>query len=250
MQKILFYSSIFTPEETNTMGKQLITLVESSKSTDENLLIAKDVITSGNDKLTGVLKASLVNPFTKPLGQADDWRDSIFLGGRNMVEAYTHWVFDVAKKEAAERLMEVFTRHGWKLHKFNYQNQSSATNSLIIELKKPELQADLATLGLIAWYDELIKSQQSFESIFNLKAGAKNSKESVEKKDAQIPVNEAIDGLITYLNSIMMFNKNNETWNKIYNDAEGIIKQMTTTARTRRSANNKPVDTDKPDDKK
>lgn len=239
MQKISFYPSIFLAEESNSMAQQVITAVNSSGSVDETLLKAKSALESSNEKLTRVMNGILSNPYTQQLSQADDWRDSTFIGGRNAIEAYTHWVFDVAKKESAERILEVINRHGWSLHAFGYAKQSSATNSLIIELKNATFQADLATLGLTNWYLELSKSQVGFENIFNLKAGAKNSKESVEKKDAQIPVNVDIEKLITYLNSIIMFNTGSAAWNKIFNDVEGIVKQMSTTARARRSSQNK-----------
>ncbi|MFN8255670.1 MAG: DUF6261 family protein [Bacteroidales bacterium] len=240
MQKIVFYPSIFTPEESNSMAKQLIVAVDSSKSADEILLKAKAALETTNGKLTSTLKALLANPFTQQLNNADGWRDSVYVGGRNAIEAYTHWVFDTAKKEAAERLIEVVNRHGWSLQNFNYQKQSSATNSLLKELQSVKNQADLASLGLSTWYEELSKAQQNFENLFNLKAGAKNSKESIEKRDAQIPVNQDIEKLVTYINSIIMFKNDNEEWNKIYNEIEGIVKQMSAAARARRSIQNKP----------
>jgi hypothetical protein len=236
MQKISFYPSIFLAEETNTMAKQIETAIDSSKSTDETLLKAQAALKSSNGKLTGVLKAILANPFTKKLDGADGFRDAIYIGGRNVIEGFTHWDFDVAKKAVAESLLSVFKRHGWGLQAYGYSKQSSALNSLIKELKNTELQAGLATLGLSDWFAELVKSQEAFESIFNLKAGTQNSKESVEKREAQIPVNEDIEKLLTYLNSIIMFNTNNTEWNKIFNEVEGIVKQMTIVARARRSS--------------
>jgi hypothetical protein len=235
MQKISFYPSIFQAEETNSMAKQIITTVNTSKSNDEILLKAKSSLEASNERLTRVINGILANPYTQKLAEADDWRDSVYVGGRNTIEACTHWVFDIPKKEAAERLLEVINRHGWSLHTFGYQKQSSAMNSLLTEYKKDGFQTDLATISLTVWYNEQVKAQENFENIFNQKANSQSSKESVEKKDAQIPVNQDIEKLITYLNSIIMFNNGNETWNKIYNEVDGIVKQMTTVARARRS---------------
>jgi len=242
MQKISFYPSTFLAEESNSMAKQIDTAIVSSGSVDPILLMAKTALATSNAKLTGVLNAIVANPYTIPLTNADSNRDGVYVGGRNVIEGFTHWAFDIAKKEAADRLLQVINRHGWSLQNFNYQKQSSATNSLIKELSSTALQADLATVGLTNWYAELIKSQEGFESVFNLKAGAKNSKESMEKREAQVPVNEDIEKLITYLNSIIMFNTSDVKWNEIFNEVEGIVKQFTTTAKTRRSAQ-KPDDT-------
>ncbi len=247
MKKIEFFPSIFTAEETNTMAKQCDTAIVAVKSTDEILLLAKDALVLSNERLTRVMNAILANPYTVRLGIADDLRDGVYVGGRNVIEGFTHWTFDNAKKEAADRLIEVIYRNGWSLQAYGYSKQSSAMNSLINEYRKPELQADLATVGLQNWFAELVKSQEAFETVFNQKAGAQNNKESVEKKEAQIPVNEDIEKLVTYLNSIVMFKTDNAAWNNLFNDIEGIVKQMTAVARTRRS-NQKPINV-KPNDK-
>ena len=63
----------------------------------------------------------------------------------------------------------------------------------------------------------------------------KNSNDSEEKREAQITVNEAIEKLIIYVSSVILFNENDENWNKIYNDIEGVIKEATTHSRARRS---------------
>jgi hypothetical protein len=248
MQKISFYPSIFLAEEINSMAKQIITTINTSKSNDEILLKAKAALETSNERLTRVINAILSNPYTQKLAGADNWRDSVYVGGRNTIEACTHWVFDMPKKEAADRLLEVINRHGWSLHTLGYQKQSSAMNSLLAEYKKEGFQTDLATLSLTVWYNEQVKAQENFESIFNQKANSQNSKESVEKKDAQVPVSEDIEKLITYLNSIIMFNNGNEIWNRIYNEVDGVVKQMTTVARARRS-NQSKINPDKETDK-
>jgi len=235
MDKILFYSSIFDAEETNSLAHQVVLSVNSSGSADENLITAKDLVNEKNVKLTEVLSAQKTNPYTELLKSEDYNRDETHVGGRDVLLGMTHWVFDTPVQEAATRLVKIFERHGWSLPNYGYQKQSAATNALISELKQPENQADLTTCGMIKWFEEEIKVQAAFEELFNKKTSHDGRKESVAKRDAQVPVTDALDQLITYLNSVVSFKVNDTTWNNIYKDIEAIVKQAVTVSRSRRS---------------
>ena len=210
MRKLEFYPSIFIPEESNSMASQLVILVEASGTTDETMLLAKEALKESNIKLTNVLNAQKTNPFTELLKSEDFWRDETHIGGRDWAAAMTHWVFDTEKQEAAIRLVEIFERHGWSLQSFGYQKQSSATNSFIAELKKPENQKDLATCNMLDWFNAEINAQSKFETVFNEKTGHEARKQSTAKREAQVTVNIDIENLVTYLNSVILFKKQEE----------------------------------------
>jgi len=235
MDKIEFFHSIHTPEETNTLGSQLGLIVGTSGSTDANLLKAIEAVRTANAKLTLVINAQKVNPFTEPLKKRDNFRDLTYRGGRDVTDGMTLWVFDTEKQEAAIRLKKIFIRHGWKLYKYAYSDQSAATNAFIEELKTEENQKDLTLLGLMDWFNALVQSQADFEKVFNQMTSHKNGKEQLAKHDAQVPVNNAIGKLVMYINSVVLFNEEDTTWKNIYNDVEGIIKDATTRSRARRS---------------
>ncbi len=127
MKKIDYYPSIFTPEDTNSMAKQLVLTIELSGNSDKILLLAKETIETHNLGLTKVLNSVKLNPFTKPLKGRDTFRDSTYRGGRDVTDGMTQWVFDEEKQEAAIRIKEIFVRHGWELYKYGYSDQSSAS---------------------------------------------------------------------------------------------------------------------------
>lgn len=235
MNKIEFFYSIHTPEETNTMGTQLVLTIQTSGSTDEKLLKGKDALQTANLKLTNVLNSVKSNPFTQKQSEADAFRKSTYKGGRDVIDGMTNWVFDPEKQDAATRLKEILVRHGWDLYRYNNADKISATNSLIEELKKEENQKDIALIGLGAWFNALVQSEHDYEKVFNDKSSYDSNKESAVKREAQIPVSEAIDKLGIYINSVILFSEEDANWTKIYNDVDGIIKQATTRARTRRS---------------
>lgn len=235
---IKFYSSIFNAEETNSMAKQIVLAITEMGSTDKILLKAKTAIEESNQKLTSVLNVQHSNPYTIELKKADDWRDDVHMGGRDVIKAMTQWVFDTDKMEAAMRLEKVFHRHGWSLQNYGYQKQSSAINSIISELNRPEYQKDLTTCNIISWFEAEKKGQEGFENLFNIKIGHENKQESTAKREAQLPVIENIKKLAVYLNSIILFNEGDTAWDDIYSKIEGIIKQATTTSRSRRAIHN------------
>ena len=203
------------------------------------MLKATTAIETSNEFLTGVLNSLKINPYTDLLSDSDDFRDDTYVGGKNVAEGFTHYVFDEVKKAAAERIVAVIRRHGWSMQDYKYQDQSSATNSLIKELRLPECQADLNTLGMMDWFNALVKSQEDFETVYNDKASHESKKESVQKKKAKLPVIEDIQNLVIYLNSIIIFNTTDESWTSIYNSINGILKQATKSSRIRRSGKSK-----------
>ncbi len=93
----------------------------------------------------------------------------------------------------------------------------------------------------------MIKSQDRFEDTFNLKAAYKNGKESLAKREAQIPVNEKLENLFTYLNATIIYNSEDTEWIKIFNEIEGIVNQMSTNSRIRRGLQNSKTTEENPE---
>ncbi len=235
MKKIKLVKSIYIPVESNSISELCIQEFDARNFTDENVLKCMAPLRKSNGKLTGILNSSSANPYTIPLQKVLALRNSILSGGRDMIKAYKNWVFDTEKREAAEKLSKVFKRHAKKLYRHNYQKQSSVVHSLIKELKSEEMQILLNVLTMLGWFDELIKSQDQFDKTFSLKAAYANGKESLVKRDAQITVNEDLEILINYINTMIAINSEDEVWIEIYNNINGIVKQITKRARIRRS---------------
>ncbi len=149
MRRIEFYKSIFTPKETNTLGNQVSKALNVENYTDVNLLRGKTELEETNGKFTQILNTSLANPYTKQLSDDNIWRDTVFDGGLLHAKSYTYWIFDTEKREAAEKVSEVFKRHEVDLHSRNFQKKSSAVSSLIKDLNTAEMQTYLTTLGMI-----------------------------------------------------------------------------------------------------
>ena len=239
MEKIVFYPSIFTPEEINAIALQIIASIENSKNNEEKLLTVLDLLKKSNDKLTKTLNSQKVNPFTNLQDEADNLRDDIFVGGKTVIHGMTYYIFDENIKEAALRLEAVIRRHGWSLQEYSYQDQTSAINSLLKELNEPQCQADLKTIRQLSWVDALAEAQAGFEKVYNNKANYESTKESAEKRKAALPVRNDIEKLVLHLNYNILFYPEDETQKNTFNHIAGIIAETTKSSRQRRSGNNR-----------
>lgn len=248
MEKIVFYPSIFNAEETNTIALQIIASIEASENKEEKLLEVLGLLKESNNKLTDVLNSLKINPFTNLQDEADNWRDDIFVGGKTVIHGMTYYGFDENIKAAAERLEAVIRRHGWSLQDYNYGDQTSATNSLIKELKNEQCQADLTTISQLHWFDAFIESQVGFEKVHNDKANYESTKESAEKKKATLPVKNNIGKLVLHLNYTLLFNPEDDVQKDTFNHVAGIIAEATKSSRRRRTSKNKRNEENKKDE--
>ncbi|MCP4176896.1 MAG: hypothetical protein GY756_03945 [bacterium] len=242
MKRINFFPSIYTPEESNSMSKQALTALIERFSINEDLETAYTDLDTENNNLTKVLNSALTNPNTEQFNKDVMIRDTILVGGRNNIKSFLNWIFDLEKKEAAEKLNEVFERHYAEMHSLSYQSQSSVSNSLIKDFSEADKQANLATLNLTVWYGEYVKSQENVEKIYNKKVAYDKGRESLAKKEAQIPVNDKLENLFTLLNTALIFKSQDPVWEEIVIEMEGIVDRVNITARNRRNHNSNKND--------
>ncbi len=115
-------------------------------------------------------------------------------------------------------------------------------SSLIMELSTAEMQEYLSKLGLMVWFGELINSCKNTEATYSQKVEYKNGKESVAKRDAQIPVNEKLKELFSYIEFKVKYS-NDPVWTQIYEKVNGVVNQVNIASRIRRGLqNNKSTD--------
>ncbi len=235
MKKIIFNKSIFTPEETFYIGKQVVLSLESINSVDENLQKGINELRKENKKLTEKLDVDSLNPYTKQLNEYNDLIEELFIKGSYNIKSYKYWAFEKKKKEAAENLLDIYNRHNNNIENYNYFDRGLMLDSLINEMSKPKIQKYLTLLELNSWFKELIQSKNNFTTTFNLKSAYKYEKEYFDRKEAQKPVLDNLEIIIGYLNTSVMFKTEDSEWLTIYSSIEKIIRQTTQVAHVRKS---------------
>jgi hypothetical protein len=140
-------------EEHSQFGADVIALVKAATPAALHVEAAFEAFTAVHRQENEVLERIRKSALTAKIDEADRARDEIFYGLRESVVAATRH-FTPAMREAAGRLMIVFDTYG-NVAARNYAEQTAAVQNLLEELTSPGRVADMETLGLEGWIQEL-----------------------------------------------------------------------------------------------
>lgn len=226
LNHLLFSSEFYT------LVKRIITAIENS-SIDE--AIKTMLINRIKQQFTiydEALNRKKINPLTAKLEEQDDDRDNLFLGFRTSAEALSyHW--DETVKEAAASIVEIIRRNGWSLQNKGYAAESAGINALISELRKEPAATFVTTASLGEWLTQLDNSQKNFEE-------TSTQREELDAKDQPIlsitrkHLNDDLQSSLSYLESMVQFNKTDELENLV-NTINEIITSVTSSAKSRKT---------------
>lgn len=149
----------------------------SAKHADDPLLSTPlQALDEPKQQATLSIGSSRKQELTEQVNEADRMRDRGFIGFRKHVEAdqFNDWSPKV--KEAADRILDIIQQHGTRLHQEGLTVQSALMTSLFEDLDAEAAKADLATLRLTRWIEELKEMQTKFADLFR----QRNELESVK----------------------------------------------------------------------
>lgn len=159
----------------NTLIWRILEIVNSGPAALDYKIIKKLVekLTQANQVLAELLNSSREGEFTKQLREFDSIRDDAFLGLRDYIESCTRRRNKPEIKEAAEKIYELFKKHGKSLQSLGYSAQTGATNLLLSDMRQPEMQTAIDKAKARELYKELEESQNAFETLYRktLKTG-------------------------------------------------------------------------------
>jgi hypothetical protein len=104
----------------------------------------------------------LKDPFTIALKESNTARGKAFLGFKSFIISYTN-SDEAPISEAANRLLRVIERHGWRASSMGYQNQTSAVTKMINEINHLHT-TDVTSIGATYWFNKLVSTETAFES--------------------------------------------------------------------------------------
>lgn len=157
--------SLIESNQLLTFGKSVTSLFDGFDAAADTYALAPFVSRAAN-AYNGYSKAyerELRNPFTGEIAQGDAVRDSALLGFRSFVVANIHSNV-AAESAAAERIVSVITKHGWRAAHFGYKAETAAITKIINEINSLHM-ADIKLLGAEKWFNRLADSQAAFEAI-------------------------------------------------------------------------------------
>ncbi len=150
------------------------------------------------DNLNQAITAVRINKLVDDVAEADAIRDDLFIGFRDLVDAYKRRR-NSALIDAYEKVWDVIARAGTRLYAHGYTEQSGKLEALFAELDKPEYQGALDMLNAHGIYNELKQAQSNFTSIYDQRLKAETEMNYPTLKEAKrkiVPhVNTLIDAI-------------------------------------------------------
>ncbi|MEM9339593.1 MAG: DUF6261 family protein [Bacteroidota bacterium] len=165
----------------------------SAKHADDPLLSTPlQALDEPKQQATLAIGSSRKQELTEQVNEADRMRDRGFIGFRKHVEAdqYNDWIPKV--KEAADRILDIIQQHGTRLHEEGLTVQSALMTSLFEDLDAEAAKADLATLRLTRWIEELKEMQTNFADLFRQRNELESIKDIPTKAAAKDSLVEKI----------------------------------------------------------
>jgi hypothetical protein len=137
------------------------------------------------------LKKIRKSALTDKIQEADRARDNAFTG---MVEQNKSLLrhFEVAKREAAERLQIVFNTYGNVAIK-SLNEETSAIYNLLQDLRSPKYLPDTTAAGLVDWATELETRNTAFDTLIKQRDTETSEKSDVNLKEARANLDSAYD---------------------------------------------------------
>ena len=143
--------------------------------------------------------------FTAEMANMDKTRDERETGLLDQIRvAATH--FDEAKRAAGQRLMVVADRFR-NTTRMSFNDQTGMVTNLIQKLRSDEFAADVTTLGLTEWVDELEAVNDRCAELADERrkeTGARNA--TLKAKDTRPAFEAAYDALVERLNALALVN--------------------------------------------
>lgn len=193
--------------ELDTITSTLIRLYEADASIAEDAFMKMTMaeLTGLSGRLTESIKRKRIN---YKLCEADNARDQVIRDLGTLIEGYTAIPFE-AQKASAEKLNAVFGRYGKMIVNETYATESSLIESLLIDLKAPELAEHIARLpGVAELMDRLRRAQDDFLVVSDLQTEAAADRQPCATSLSKEILAKINDQLIPYMNVMTMANAN------------------------------------------
>jgi len=144
------------------------------------------------------LKRIVKSAITQQIHAADKARDDIFSALSGLNDVYLkHYDADIAA--ASKRLKVIFETYG-NIAKKPINDQTSAINNILQDLRSPKYIGDSRLSGLVPWMDELEKRNNTFEILVKERFDEAASKSGIVLRDARHSVDDSYRKICEIIN--------------------------------------------------
>lgn len=143
----------------------VVELCHKNNSEALNLATPLDKLEQNNTILNASFKKNQKSDLTELLTSYDQRRDDALVGLRKVADGYTHH-FDAQKRVAGEDVLQAIDKYGSSIHRFNYQAQTSTTDSLFKDLMAEKLAVAVESIGMTEVVNEMNAANALFSDTF------------------------------------------------------------------------------------
>ena len=178
-------------------------LIVSEDASTLSIVNEYDIFKSGflneGEALGFVRKSSI----TDNIFAADLTRDTTLKGLKKGIDSFLSH-FKPANREAANRLL-VFLNNFGNVTAKSYEEESAAIIKIVSELKTTHA-ADINTLGLMEWVDELEANNNAFDQLMNNRFDEADDKTRLRMKEVRKEIDKAYKAVAKRINALIIVN--------------------------------------------
>ena len=160
---------------------------------------------------------------TVKIAEQDGTRDGIFRGFVDTVKGGRNH-FDPEIRNAANLLWGIFLHYG-NLSRKSFNKQTAATNDMLRELERPDLQNAIDVLHVIDWVDKMSEENQKFDSLTKQRFNENAGKTTFRMKTARVKTDKFYRVLTSHLDNMIAIEGTNTVMYEFITELNVIIKK-------------------------
>jgi len=161
---------------------------------------------------------------TEHISEQDRVRDFIFRGFSDTVKGFRNH-FDAEYREAANRLWSVFLHYG-NITTKTFDAQTAATNDMLREFAKPQMQTALEKLSVKDWCEKLDEENQKFHQLMMQRYSESLEKTTYRMKTAREETDRFYRAIVAQLDNAVLTGSNDAVMNEFLTELNTVIKRF------------------------
>nr|WP_321453835.1 DUF6261 family protein [uncultured Carboxylicivirga sp.] len=197
--------SYFSLSALVALSQKTVGLLESRFPDNEIIKSVLPQIHEAHSVSLQAIGSSTKNLISVSVKQSDTKRDNCFMSLKNHVEAGLRRENDVYQN-ACNTLWPFFVKNNVKMYGLPYDDQTSATRSLIKDLKLPENKEHIQTVNVVEWLNELETANNEFIDVQKQRSVSRIKDDTIRDAEAFKKLRQLLDMLESVLNTLYLIN--------------------------------------------
>ena len=182
--------------------------------------------TSYKQALENELKALLIirkSELTAKIAEQDRVRDGTFRGFSDAVKSARNH-FDPDYRNAANLLWNVFLHYG-NITKKTLHTQTAATNDMLRELERPDLQNAIDVLHVRDWVDRMQQDNQAFNDLIIQRVDEFSERTTLRMSTARLKTDKYYRVIVTHFDNILTMEESDAVMDEFLTKLNVLIKE-------------------------